>query len=107
MFRTAVFGSTSSQKGLGTPEIPDYQKIREATLEYFKAQENAQLGDPAKLAQVLLDTVFGIGAAQGKVFPEALMLGSDALKLTRGILKADVERLEAWAEVSKSTDFPS
>jgi len=52
-----------------------------------------------------VDVLHGEGLAAGKDFPTSLVLGSDAYQLIKADLYTDIENLEAWKDVSCSTDF--
>lgn len=58
-----------------------------------------QPGDPQKAARALIDVV---GRAE---VPFRLLLGKDAIKLTRAELRDQSRELEAWLEVSSSTEY--
>ncbi len=57
------------------------------------------LGDPAKMAQVILH-IAGLPDP-----PEQLVLGSDALMLARRADQARLAELDRWEELSLSTDY--
>ncbi|MGW3963694.1 hypothetical protein ACWED2_28020 [Amycolatopsis sp. NPDC005003] len=58
------------------------------------------LGDPAKAAAAVLEVV------EAEKPPVHLVLGSDALRLVASGRAAVTADIEAWAELSRSTDFP-
>jgi NAD(P)-dependent dehydrogenase (short-subunit alcohol dehydrogenase family) len=81
------------------PTEPDYQPSVGAMAENLKRYAGNEVGDPTKIAKVILDL------ATRDVLPAHLLLGSDALFVFE---KAEVARraaAEAWADVSRSTDF--
>jgi hypothetical protein len=66
---------------------------------YIEAHNGKQPGDPRKAAQAILKLVD---------MPEAplrLPLGNDAMAVLRNGYKTSAEKLEHWAEITKSTDF--
>jgi NAD(P)-dependent dehydrogenase (short-subunit alcohol dehydrogenase family) len=78
--------------------IADYDALFDPVRKAREEKSGRQLGDPAKAARAIL-AVIGAEAP-----PTHLLLGSDALQLVRGKL-ADLGRdLDAWEEVSVSTD---
>ena len=52
-----------------------------------------------------MDVVRGEGAAKDKPFPPELVLGTDCYDTVKADLLRTLELLEAWKDVSKSTDF--
>ncbi len=78
--------------------IADYDALFDPVRKAREAKSGKQPGDPARAARAIL-AVIGADAP-----PTHLLLGSDALQLVRGKL-ADLGRdLDAWEEVSVSTD---
>jgi NAD(P)-dependent dehydrogenase (short-subunit alcohol dehydrogenase family) len=79
--------------------LPDYEASMRAMLEMLKGYAGHEIGDPAKVAQVVVDL-----AGRDKV-PAHLLLGSDALHVyaeAEAVRQADARE---WAAVSASTDF--
>jgi len=56
------------------------------------------LGDPAKAARAMLEII------DSDAPPAHLLLGSDALGLVRGKLVDYAAEIDAWEEVTRSTD---
>lgn len=80
------------------PKVEGYEETTDKRAELFAAGKFQPAGDPDKAAQVLIEL-----ASHPKP-PVHLVLGSDAVKMIR---QADAERtaeMEAWQEVSESTD---
>lgn len=65
----------------------------------FRSYDGKQLGDPKKLAKVLLQ----ISRMENP--PLHLPLGTDSYNAILGIRKREQEELEQWKELSLSTDF--
>jgi len=79
--------------------IDDYDAVFEPVRRLRKARDGKQAGDPARMAQVLLDII-------GHDHPPVhLLLGTDALGFVRKKLSALNEEIDTWESVSKSTDF--
>ena len=79
--------------------IDDYDAVFEPVRRLRKARDGKQAGDPARMAQVLLDII-------GHDHPPVhLLLGTDALGFVRKNLSALNEEIDTWESVSKSTDF--
>ena len=94
-FRTDFAGTSTSLK----PGRPEYDAIVGAAARRQAEYDGRQPGDPRKAAQVILRV-----AAEDQP-PLRLPLGSDALA---AIAAADRERLamlEAWRDLSASTDY--
>ncbi|KDQ56698.1 hypothetical protein JAAARDRAFT_157871 [Jaapia argillacea MUCL 33604] len=105
-FRTAFLsaGSRSSY----TPRIDDYKQITTRSTAGVEAFNQKQPGDPKKGVQVIIDLVRGEGVAEGKgkdEIPGVINLGSDCYETVKGVCEGNLKRLEAWKDVSKSTDF--
>jgi NAD(P)-dependent dehydrogenase (short-subunit alcohol dehydrogenase family) len=81
--------------------IADYDEVFEPIRRRREANVGRQPGDPAKAAQAILDII------QVEAPPTHLVLGRDALRLVREKLKALSAELDAWEQVSNSTDFES
>jgi NAD(P)-dependent dehydrogenase (short-subunit alcohol dehydrogenase family) len=79
--------------------IPDYDALFDPVRRAREQKSGRQGGDPAKAAKVLVDLI----AAENP--PVHLILGADALRLVRGRISGLLAELDAWEEVSRSTDF--
>jgi NAD(P)-dependent dehydrogenase (short-subunit alcohol dehydrogenase family) len=78
--------------------IADYDALFDPVRKAREEKSGRQPGDPAKAARAILAVI------EADAPPTHLLLGSDALQLVRGKL-ADLGRdLDAWEEVSVSTD---
>jgi len=80
--------------------IDAYAPVSGDSLQWFKQMDGQQPGDPAKAAQAIIQAV---GSPRP---PMRLALGSDAISLIQeklGWVKTD---LDAWQQVSVSTDYP-
>ncbi|WP_371765181.1 oxidoreductase [Massilia sp.] len=78
--------------------IADYDALFDPVRKAREAKSGKQPGDPARAARAILAVI------EADAPPTHLLLGSDALQLVRGKL-ADLGRdLDAWEEVSVSTD---
>jgi NAD(P)-dependent dehydrogenase (short-subunit alcohol dehydrogenase family) len=95
-FRTDFAGSSTSLE-VGRPE---YDEVVGATARLQRDYDGRQPGDPARAAQAILKI-----ASMGQP-PLRLPLGSDALKILVQTDLRKLEDLEAWRELSLSTDFP-
>jgi NAD(P)-dependent dehydrogenase (short-subunit alcohol dehydrogenase family) len=58
-----------------------------------------QQGDPDRAARVIIDIVNGDEA------PFRLLLGSDAITIVREEMQARIDEIDAWAHISRTTDF--
>jgi len=89
--------------------IDDYAPMHDLLEEYSNTLEGKQLGDPVKVAEVILDVVRGEGVmktADGglREWPERLVLGSDAEYDIRNTVKSHEKGMEEWHDVLVSTD---
>jgi NAD(P)-dependent dehydrogenase (short-subunit alcohol dehydrogenase family) len=79
--------------------IADYDAVMDPIRTARQVKSGNQPGDPAKAAQALLKLV----AAENP--PVRLCLGADALKLIKDKIEAMTTEIQAWDDVSRSTDF--
>lgn len=96
-FRTDFAGRSLHQ---AKANIEDYASTAGPRRKENDTTDGTQQGDPDKGARVLIDVV---GRSNP---PFRLLLGSDALKNARAELDAQRAELEAWNDMSASTDFP-
>ncbi|WP_236795050.1 oxidoreductase [Amycolatopsis sp. GM8] len=80
--------------------IADYDELFEPIRAARKAASGNQLGNPAKAAEAVLKVV------ESEKPPVHLVLGTDALRLVGNGRAAVTADIEAWDELSRSTDFP-
>jgi NAD(P)-dependent dehydrogenase (short-subunit alcohol dehydrogenase family) len=96
-FRTAWAGRSMVR---AESTLPDYEEVfgpvRAARLE----ADGNQLGDPDKAADAILAVLDAPDP------PAHLVLGSDALRLVAAGRAAFDAEVDAWQELSRSTDFP-
>lgn len=78
--------------------IPDYDTLFDPIRQARQSKSGKQLGDPDKLAQVVLDLVSSDDP------PPQLLLGSDALGLVLDRIERLKREIEAWRSVTLSTD---
>jgi NAD(P)-dependent dehydrogenase (short-subunit alcohol dehydrogenase family) len=70
----------------------------------LKNSDGNQLGDVKKGSEVCVDVLTRTGMAQGKELPPRLVLGSDCVKVIREQCNANLQLLDEWDTISKSTD---
>lgn len=80
--------------------IADYDELFEPIRAARQAASGNQLGNPAKAAEAVLKVI------EAEKPPVHLVLGSDALRLVGAGRAAVTADIEAWEELSRSTDFP-
>ncbi len=95
-FRTHFYDS--SLKGADLT-IGDYKDTAWTRSVQNAVNNHNQPGDPNKAGDALL------AAIEAENTPLRLLLGSDAIKAVRGALNARLAEIDAWEEVSKTTDF--
>jgi NAD(P)-dependent dehydrogenase (short-subunit alcohol dehydrogenase family) len=81
--------------------IPDYDALMDPIRERRQAYSGHQIGDPAKLAAAVLRLVDAPNP------PAHLLLGSDARRLVEDKLAALQAELDAWKDLTLSTDTSS
>jgi NAD(P)-dependent dehydrogenase (short-subunit alcohol dehydrogenase family) len=79
----------------------DYEQTVGKWLEMFAGYSGNEPGDPARMAWAI------IGAVGAQQPPRRLLLGSDALEGAVAAEEARIAEARKWAEVSRSTDFPT
>lgn len=95
-FRTDFSGRSLTQSAV---PIDDYADTAGRRRRENDPTDGTQPGDPAKAARALVDVV-----ESGRA-PYLLVLGNDASDGIRGALDALRADLDAWEDVSRSTDF--
>src|SRR5437867_9510835 len=93
-FRTELL--TEQSTNYAEPSIEDYDERRTKQLEFWKAQNGKQGGDPAKLAKAL------ITIASQEPPPSRFIAGADAIVLVEQKLAALKEQVDAYRELSTS-----
>lgn len=96
-FRTDWAGRSMVRSGRS---IADYDELFEPLRAARQAASGNQLGNPAKAAEAVLAVL------EAEKPPVHLVLGSDALRLVASGRAAVTADIEAWEELSRSTDFP-
>lgn len=95
-FRTDFAGRSLT----GAPtEISDYKETAGKRRKENDHTHGTQPGNPQKAAQVL------INVAESENVPFHLLLGTDAINLTRSELETQIGELEDWKGISLSTDY--
>ncbi len=78
--------------------IEDYDALFDPIRSAREAKSGHQLGDPVKAAQAMLQII------DSDAPPSHLLLGSDALQLVRAKLASMGHSIDAWEQLSRSTD---
>ncbi|HIE1099185.1 MULTISPECIES: oxidoreductase [Stenotrophomonas] len=78
--------------------IGDYDALFDPIRSAREAKSGHQLGDPLKAARAMLQII------NSDAPPSHLLLGSDALQLVRAKLASMASTLDAWEQLSRSTD---
>lgn len=78
--------------------IGDYDALFDPIRSAREAKSGHQLGDPLKAAQAMLQII------DSDAPPSHLLLGSDALQLVRAKLASMASTIDAWEQLSCSTD---
>ncbi|EIN08928.1 NAD(P)-binding protein [Punctularia strigosozonata HHB-11173 SS5] len=83
--------------------IHDYDELRDHAKKFGASQGGTALGDPVKVANVILDVVRGEGVATGRPWPGTLVLGEDAERDVRAKCEQMLSMLDEWKDVVRST----
>ncbi|HEL4237394.1 TPA: oxidoreductase [Stenotrophomonas maltophilia] len=78
--------------------IEDYDALFDPIRSAREAKSGHQLGDPVKAAHAMLQII------DSDAPPSHLLLGSDALQLVRAKLDTMAKSIDAWEQLSRSTD---
>ena len=95
-FRTDFAGRSLTQSA---EAIADYADTAGKRRKENDTVHGTQPGDPTRAAAALVDVV------SSGTLPELLVLGSDALDGLRSVLDGQRAEVDAWEQVSASTDF--
>ena len=93
-FRTELL--TERSTNYAEPSIVDYDDRRGPLVEYWKAQNGQQSGDPAKLARAL------IAIASEERPPRRFIAGADAIATAEQKVKDLQEQIDAYRDLSTS-----
>ena len=96
-FRTDWAGRSIKQS---KTRLPDYEQTAGKRRAETEARSGNQVGDPVRGAQAI------IRAVEAKDAPLRLLLGKPALDLAYKKLETQKADFDAWAETTRSTDFP-
>src|SRR5438093_6742489 len=96
-FRTELL--TEQSTNYAEPSIEDYDERRAKQLEFWKAQNGTQSGDPAKLARAL------ITIASQKPPPRRFIAGADAIATAEQKVAELKAQIEAFRDLSTSLAF--
>jgi NAD(P)-dependent dehydrogenase (short-subunit alcohol dehydrogenase family) len=96
-FRTELL--TDESTNYAAPSVNDYNERRGQQLEFWKAQNGKQSGDPAKLAQAL------ITLASQKELPRRFIAGADAIGTAEQVVAVLQQQINAYRELSTSLAF--
>jgi short-subunit dehydrogenase len=96
-FRTDWAGRSLKQR---RPAIADYQNTVGARLEATANYSGKQPGDPVRAVEAM------IAAVESDDPPKNLVLGTIALEGIQKKLRETLTQIEAWAETSRSADYP-
>lgn len=95
-FRTDFAGR--SLKG-AKQAIADYEQTVGPRRKENDKSSGTQPGDPDKAAQVIIEL------EERENVPFRILLGTDAVKIIKGELEAQLEELESWKQISIKTDY--
>jgi len=96
-FRTELL--TEQSTSFAEPCIEDYDEARAKQLEFWKAQNGQQSGDPAKLARAL------ITIASQEPPPRRFLAGADAIATAEHVVADLKSQIEAYRHLSASLGF--
>ena len=101
-FRTSALTPKTLQ--IKPAKIPAYNELHESLMSIFDLH-GSEPGDPAKMAERVVDLVKAEGTASGKPLPTRIMFGRDALEEVKEECIATLKIIEDWEQVITSTDF--
>lgn len=102
LIEPGAFRTDFNGRSLATAKqsIAAYATVSGATLQWFKQMNGQQPGNPAKAAQAIIQAV------ESPHPPMRLALGTDAMSLIQEKLASVKTDLDAWQQVTISTDYP-
>lgn len=95
-FRTDFSGRSLHQSA---EAIGDYSETAGKRRKENDSTHGTQPGDPARAAAAIITAVEAVDT------PEVLVLGSDAISAHGDVLRAQLDALEAWGHLGRSTDI--
>jgi short-subunit dehydrogenase len=101
-FRTDFFGA--GVKITTKKVIDDLKPVMDPLRSAFEMYNGKQPGDPVKEAKLIIEALTGIGRCANRILPARLAIGSDAVNVIAGILENEKKDLEAWKDLSVTTD---
>jgi NAD(P)-dependent dehydrogenase (short-subunit alcohol dehydrogenase family) len=96
-FRTELL--TEQSTNFAEPSIEDYDERRAKQLEFWKAQNGLQSGDPAKLAQALMTLI------DQEQPPLRFIAGADAIETAEQVVATLQQQIDALRDLSTSLAF--
>ncbi len=81
--------------------VPDYEQAAAEHRAFFEQRSRNQAGDPARLAQALLQL------ADEPNLPQHFVAGTDAIAVLEQRIERDRQQLVQWRKLSASTDYPA
>ncbi|MCM3724260.1 oxidoreductase [Neobacillus cucumis] len=95
-FRTDFLDSSSVK--YSNDSISDYSDALETFRKFHDDRNHTQAGDPVKLAEVILHL------AKVENPPVSFIAGSDGIEWAESVIKSKQEEIDAWRNLSVSTD---
>jgi NAD(P)-dependent dehydrogenase (short-subunit alcohol dehydrogenase family) len=86
-------------------DIPDYDRVRNAVVQFVQGMNGNQPGDPRKAAEIILDIVREEGVAEGKALPARLPLSPDCLATLNKRAVDNLAICNDWEDVIQSTNL--
>jgi len=96
-FRTELL--TEQSTNYAYKPIEDYDERRVLQMQFWKAANGQQSGDPAKLAQALMKV------ASLEVPPLRFIAGADAISTAEQVVETLQQEINAYSELSSSLDY--
>lgn len=105
LLRTQAFSPTTMRHR--SIPIEDYGALDEGVKGYLKSTYGAELGDPRKAVERILDVVKreGMAVKAGAQMPIRLPLGSDGLQVLRAKCENTLKICEEYEDLARSTDI--
>ncbi|PPQ76944.1 hypothetical protein CVT24_009033 [Panaeolus cyanescens] len=85
--------------------IPDYDDFRKRCIDRIESIKGNQSGDPDKAAKAIVDVVRGEGLAEGRPWPNYLILGRDAEADIRAKTAKLNTVLDKWSDITRGVEF--
>lgn len=102
-FRTNFLGGNA--KMTAKKVIEDIKPATEPVKQALVAYNGKQPGDPVLGSKLIVEALTGSERFEGKTLPARLLVGEDSNNIVKGALEGYRKDVDAWSELTSSTNF--